>query len=228
MSGGFDLANYVTVDERIEQFYAKYPEGSLQGEWTYIEGIGITYKAYAYRTADDRRPGVGHASEPVPGMTPYTKGSELANCETSAWGRAIVALGIGAKKGIASANEVRNRTGGVAAPVDSPVAAAPVPGAGQSPATAAPIPPGAPPAVQAAIPKADLNNRPAAGPAATPQHVTAEAKGLLKAALVAMDKTEREGWLDRWELPSFTTPKAVDSLPDPKLAAMLSDLKVPA
>ena len=29
----FDLNDYVTVAERIEQFRDKYPEGSLQCEW---------------------------------------------------------------------------------------------------------------------------------------------------------------------------------------------------
>jgi hypothetical protein len=47
-----------------------------------------------------------------PGRTPYTKGSELQNAETSAWGRAIVAVGAAdTKKGIASSEEVRNRRG---------------------------------------------------------------------------------------------------------------------
>lgn len=45
-----------------------------------------------------------------PGRTPYTLGSELMNAETSAWGRAIIAVGAAdSKKGISSAEEVRNR-----------------------------------------------------------------------------------------------------------------------
>jgi hypothetical protein len=68
------------------------------------------FKAYAYRTADDPRPGVGHASEPIPGKTPYTKDSEWANGETSAWGRAIVAvLAADTRKGVASRDEVAAR-----------------------------------------------------------------------------------------------------------------------
>jgi hypothetical protein len=64
-------------------------------------------KAYAYRTADDPRPGVGHAWESYPGSTAFTRTSELMVGETSAWGRALAALGIAVSKSIASKNEVR-------------------------------------------------------------------------------------------------------------------------
>lgn len=122
----FQLDDYVTVAERIEQFRVKYPEGSLQCEWqmllvpTLIKGDDgkwepadrpiIVAKAFAYRTPDDPRPGIGHAQEPIPGKTPYTKDSEIQNAETSAWGRAIVAvLAADTKKGVASRDEVAAR-----------------------------------------------------------------------------------------------------------------------
>ncbi len=105
----FDLSDYVDVAERIKMLVAKYPEASLSSELTYLDNpAGWLCKAYAYRDPTDPQPGVGHAFEPVPGKTPYTKDSEAMNAETSAWGRAIVALGFETKK-IASANEVRNR-----------------------------------------------------------------------------------------------------------------------
>src|SRR3990167_2917806 len=69
---------------------------------------GVLGRAGASRPPDDPRPGVGHAFEPIPGKTSYTKDSETMNAETSAWGRAIVALGFDTKK-IGSANEVRAR-----------------------------------------------------------------------------------------------------------------------
>src|SRR5690242_6394547 len=103
----FDLKDYVEVAERIRIFKEKYPDGSLQCHCEFVNG-GWMCKAEAYRTPDDIRPGTGHAFEPVPGKTPYTKDSELMNAETSAWGRAIVALGFETKK-IASAEDVRNR-----------------------------------------------------------------------------------------------------------------------
>lgn len=111
MSGKFDLGDYNEVKDRIAEFRAKHPEGSLQSEvcQTGIDGF-ITVKAYAFRSPDDERPGVGLAWEPVPGRTPYTKDSELQNAETSAWGRAIIAVGAAdASKGIASREEVQNR-----------------------------------------------------------------------------------------------------------------------
>jgi hypothetical protein len=107
---GFDLEAYTTVQERIQEFYAKYPEGSLQFEFKGIlDGSpqmmwGI---AYAYRTPDDERPGIGTAAELIEGKTPYTRGSELQNLETSAWGRCLAALGLGLSKGIASKQEVQ-------------------------------------------------------------------------------------------------------------------------
>ena len=105
----FDLSEYVDVSERIRMLVAKHPQASLSSELTYLENpAGWLCKAYAYREPTDPCPGVGHAFEPVPGKTPYTKDSEAMNAETSAWGRAIVALGFETKK-IASANEVRNR-----------------------------------------------------------------------------------------------------------------------
>lgn len=108
---GFNMDDYVDVAERIRNFAERFPEGSLQSELEKT-GEGWLCKAYAYRTADDGRPGIGHAFEPVPGKTPYTKDSEAMNAETSAWGRAIVALGFDTKK-IASKQEVRARTDGV-------------------------------------------------------------------------------------------------------------------
>lgn len=110
--------DYIEVPERIAEFRTKYPEGGLQPwdktkPYEIVELGGVTHiivVAAAYRTPDDPIPGVGMAQEVFPGKTPYTKGSELMNAETSAWGRAIVAaLAADTKRGIASAEEVRNR-----------------------------------------------------------------------------------------------------------------------
>jgi hypothetical protein len=116
MSGQrFNMDDYVDVAARIAQFAEKYPEGSLQAELEPLRNgdtlVGWLCRAKAYRTPDDPRPGIGHAVEPVPGRTPYTKDSEAMNAETSAWGRAIIALGFQTKK-IASRNEVQNRQEG--------------------------------------------------------------------------------------------------------------------
>jgi len=106
----YNMDGYVQVVDRIKLFYAKYPEGSLQmGTPTFVD-IGdqkwALGRAYAYRTPTDERPGVGTAWEIVPGTTNFTRGSEIQNLETSAWGRAIGSLGIGIDASIATMDEV--------------------------------------------------------------------------------------------------------------------------
>ena len=106
----YNMDGYVQVVDRIKLFYARYPEGSLQmGTPTFID-IGeqkwVMGRAYAYRTPTDERPGVGTAWEIVPGTTNFTRGSEIQNLETSAWGRAIGSLGIGIDASIATLDEV--------------------------------------------------------------------------------------------------------------------------
>lgn len=121
-------ADYIDVATRIAEFREQYPDGSLQpanpdqpyriehlagsdrnGEKT-VEQTFIVYVAAAYRHPDDPRPGIGVAYEVFPGRTNFTRGSELMNAETSAWGRAIIAtLAADSRKGVASAEEVRNR-----------------------------------------------------------------------------------------------------------------------
>jgi hypothetical protein len=113
---------YNTVPERLAEFKAQYPEGSFQPAYpdrpwellTVESSDGpitfVAYAAAAYRTPDDPKPGIGVAWERVPGLTNFTRNSELQNAETSAWGRAIVAVqAADAKKGIATADEIRNR-----------------------------------------------------------------------------------------------------------------------
>jgi hypothetical protein len=78
-------------------------------EFVEVEGKKwVIGRAYAYRTPDDPRPGIGTAWEIVPGTTPFTRGSEIQNLETSAWGRAIGALGIGIDASIATLDEVQH------------------------------------------------------------------------------------------------------------------------
>jgi hypothetical protein len=105
------LENYVDVPQRIKLFYEKYPEGSLQMDpdlqfQTVGDQIIVIGRAYAYRHPGDEKPGIGTAQEYLPGKTNFTRGSEIQNLETSCWGRAIGALGIGIDKAIASKEEV--------------------------------------------------------------------------------------------------------------------------
>jgi hypothetical protein len=122
-----DLSDYVDVAQRIADFREQWPEGSLR-PWNpaepfrFMQAQGfnkdgsveqqsfIVVVAAAYRHGLDDNPGIGMAWEVFPGRTPYTRGSELQNAETSAWGRAIIAIGASdSKRGIASREEVRNR-----------------------------------------------------------------------------------------------------------------------
>jgi len=121
------LDDYVDVAQRIADFRQLYPTGTLRPwnpaqpwELKQVQGwekngdlvtqTFIVVVAAAYRTPEDTEPGVGMAWEIFPGRTPYTRGSELMNAETSAWGRAIVAvLASDSKRGVASREEVAAR-----------------------------------------------------------------------------------------------------------------------
>ena len=108
------MNDYVDVSERIRTFREKYPNGSLQQvSLQFIEFAGkswVVYTAAAYRTPDDLTPGHGTAWEPVPGKSNFTRDSEVQNVETSAWGRALIAVLIadGGKR-IASRQEVQHK-----------------------------------------------------------------------------------------------------------------------
>lgn len=109
MAGGFDPkeSGYIEVKDRIVAFYEKHPQGSLQSEIVEFGENIVVMKGYAYRTPDDPRPGIGHSQMPMPGKTTFTRDSEVENAETSAWGRAIAALGFEVKRSVASADEIR-------------------------------------------------------------------------------------------------------------------------
>ena len=105
----YDISDYVDVKTRIELLYSKYPDASIQFEYMgvmegnpeFIWGI-----ARVYRSPEDLLPCTGTCSELAQGKTAFTRGSELANLETSAIGRAIGALGIGLGKSMATKQEV--------------------------------------------------------------------------------------------------------------------------
>lgn len=102
----FNLADYVTVAERITAFYERFPEGSLRSEIVFDDGKRVVVKATAHRTPEDLAPATGHAEE-VRGEGMVNKTSALENAETSATGRAIAMLGFALSKGIASREEMQ-------------------------------------------------------------------------------------------------------------------------
>lgn len=119
MANAPDLGDYIPVNERIQTFAEHYPDGSLSrldqaGQLVPVElfrdlagADWLLVTCFAYRSPTDVCPGVGTAWERIPGTTPYTRGSEVQNAETSAWGRAIVAALAGdTSRSIASRDEV--------------------------------------------------------------------------------------------------------------------------
>lgn len=129
----FNNSDYIDVATRIGMFRDKHPEGSLQplnlNKPYEIISLGdrsfIIVVACAYRNQDDTRPGVGMAWEPFPAINQQMRGSELMLCETSAWGRAIVAvLAADTKRGIASQDEIVARN---SAPIINQPSATPRP-----------------------------------------------------------------------------------------------------
>ncbi len=120
MTGGrFNIGDYVEVNVRIEQFWAKYPEGRLHTEILSWEGGVVTMKASAYRDAQDERPAAtGHAYEDE-SQGHINKTSAVENCETSAVGRALAMLGFEVKKAVASREEVQRAREQQAAPKDA-------------------------------------------------------------------------------------------------------------
>jgi len=113
----FSMEGYVDVAERIRRFKQLYPNGCLRpynpAEPFRIMEIGgrefIVYTAAAFRSPEDTCPGIAVAAEPAAGQTQFTRMSEVMNAETSAWGRAIVAVLASDSQRVASADEVRNR-----------------------------------------------------------------------------------------------------------------------
>jgi hypothetical protein len=112
----FELGDYVEVKDRIALFYELFAGGRLVTDDVTVltapdSSQRVLVRALAYRTVDDPHPGVGHSWLSLPGKTPYTNGSEVENAETSAWGRAIGALGILIDRSIATSNEIDSKAG---------------------------------------------------------------------------------------------------------------------
>ncbi len=103
------LSGYTEVADRIPAFYNHYPHGSIRTESVELVQVAgkdfVKVTAAVYRDPEDQLPCIGTAMDPIPGTTNFTRNSEVENCETSAWGRALAALGFGGKS-IASVEEI--------------------------------------------------------------------------------------------------------------------------
>jgi pyruvate/2-oxoglutarate dehydrogenase complex dihydrolipoamide acyltransferase (E2) component len=104
----FNPDEYITVSERIEKFYAKFPQGRIIT--TIIEHSAetgfILMRAEVYREPDDELPAAtGHAYE-LRSAGHVQAGSYVEVCETSSVGRALALLGFEVRRGVASREEV--------------------------------------------------------------------------------------------------------------------------
>ena len=110
---GPDLSKYVEVKDRLLMALAKWPE--LRVIESIPELVRIDDKTFVqvtvtvHRDQDDPLPCTATAWEPFPGVTPFTRNSEMMNAGTSALGRCLGYMGIGIERSVASAVEVANR-----------------------------------------------------------------------------------------------------------------------
>jgi hypothetical protein len=89
----FNLSEYQTVQERIDLFWQKFPNGRLYTELVSFTPDQVVFKAECYANKDDVYPlAVDYAEERL-GSSPVNKTSFLENCSTSALGRCISLLG---------------------------------------------------------------------------------------------------------------------------------------
>jgi len=104
----FNPDEYITVSERIEKFYAKFPQGRIITniiEHSAETGF-ILIRAEVYREPDDALPAAtGHAYE-LRSAGHVQAGSYVEVCETSSVGRALALLGFEVRRGVASREEV--------------------------------------------------------------------------------------------------------------------------
>jgi hypothetical protein len=90
----FDLTQYETVDQRLEKFWAKYPDGAIITELVAHKDDRFIFKASIYKTYADAIPfATGFAEEIVSGRG-VNSTSACENSESSAIGRALHTGGI--------------------------------------------------------------------------------------------------------------------------------------
>ena len=93
----FNLADYETVESRLEKFWKEFPDGRVSTELEVCEAHRYVIKAYLYRTfLDQVAYATGYAEEKDTDRG-VNSTSALENCETSAIGRALANAGFAAK-----------------------------------------------------------------------------------------------------------------------------------
>ena len=109
----FNLGDYVDVPTRLAEALKRWPNLRIQETKPIIVVVDsqqyVEISCTVWRDETDLLPMIAYCWEPIPGRTPYTKGSEMMNASTSCLGRALGFLGMGIGKSIASRNEVQAR-----------------------------------------------------------------------------------------------------------------------
>jgi len=95
----FNIEDYETVQERLNTFHKMYPDGSIitdENDWRETRDGRIIWRAVVSvrKEADGPVCGTGTASE-IEGANKFAPNNACELAETSARGRALVAIGIG-------------------------------------------------------------------------------------------------------------------------------------
>jgi hypothetical protein len=93
----FNLADYETVESRLEKFWKEFPDGRISTELELVEAHRYIIKTYIYRTyLDTVAYATGYAEEKDSDRG-VNATSALENCETSSIGRCLANAGFAAK-----------------------------------------------------------------------------------------------------------------------------------
>ena len=107
----FNLADYQTVQERIEIFWRLYPEGRIFNDIVLTNEKEVIIKCSVWKNSNQQLPDVtDFAQEPITEKG-INSTSAVENCSTSATGRALSLLGgeLSPSKKRASASEMSKR-----------------------------------------------------------------------------------------------------------------------
>jgi hypothetical protein len=102
----FNLADYETVESRLEKWWKDYPDGRVATKLEQASDTRYIVSAELFKTEADAKPcATGLASESISDRG-VNSTSALENCETSAIGRALANAGYAAKGKRASREEM--------------------------------------------------------------------------------------------------------------------------